>query len=222
MNQQRLNLTLIDDDNNFLQILTLALSEECQVTAFNDPEVAVGALEKISPDAILLDLHLKRSNGFEVCEEIKGKRPATPVFFLTSDVEPKNISEGFKKGAADYFHKSMPPKEIVARVKARICHPSKNILECRDLIMNTESFEVVANGQLVNLTPKEFDILKVFLEHQDEMLSKTKLLSLLWKDVNVDANNIDTHMFHIRKKLSGKTLGIECRKGIGYILRSKV
>lgn len=222
MKNNQAKLTLIDDDLNYLQILSISLSDDFKINTFYDPKLALEDLKTSTPDGVLLDLHMGEVKGFEVCYEIKLLQPELPVFFLTSDLELNNITEGFRKGATDYFPKSMPREEMISRVNARLRVKTKTILRCRDIEMNTESFEVKVQGDLVNFTPKEFNILKVCLEHQDVVLSKKRLLSLLWRGENVDANNIDTHMFHIRKKIDHKTSGIECRKGLGYILRSKV
>lgn len=221
MKNNQAKLTLIDDDPNYLQILSISLADTFKINTFHDPNLALEDLKTSTPDGVLLDLHMGEMKGFEVCQAIKLLHPELPVIFLTSDVEPRNITEGFRQGATDYFPKSMPREEMISRVNARINVKAKKILRCRDIEMNTESFEVKIKGSLVIFTPKEFNILRVCLEHQDVVLSKKRLLSLLWQGENVDANNIDTHMFHIRKKFEQKTPGIECRKGLGYILRSK-
>lgn len=212
-------IAMIDDDRNFLQVMSLALQDEFAVSTFDDPKGALKIFSQELPDAVLLDLHMGDVNGLEVCQQIKTQFPKLPVFFLTSDSDMKNISEGLRTGGIDYFPKNMPPVEIAVRIKARLDKGTDRILSCRNIVLDMDSHGVRIGSENINLTPKEFDILKVFLQHQDELLSKNKILDLLWKDISVDANNIDTHMFHIRKKF-GETIGIECKKGVGYILRS--
>ena len=222
MDNTKAKITLIDDDENFLLILSLLLSENFHINTFHSHELALREFKTSPPDGVLLDLHMEGMKGFEVCLAIKTLHPDVPVFFLTNDVDPASVSKGLGIGATDYFQKSMPPEEIISRVNARLNANKKTNLRCREIEMDTLAFEIKICGKVVNFTPKEFNILKVFLELQNILLSKERLLALLWQDVRVESNNIDTHMFHMRKKFDGKAQGIECKKGLGYILRSQL
>jgi DNA-binding response OmpR family regulator len=223
MNDQKPTVAMIDDDKNFIQIMAMKLSEAFSINSFTEPEEAISYLGQTRPDAVLLDLHMNEHDGFSVCRKIKSVRSEVPVFFLTSDVETENIAKSFETGSIDYFSKFMNPDEIICRIQSRLktlIKKSPSELRCREILLDTVSRRVWIKNQEVIFSPKEFDLLKVFMEHQDEVLPKKKIQSLLWKDVTVNANNIDTHMFHIRKKFAGLCTGIECRKAAGYILRS--
>lgn len=217
-------IALIDDEHDYLDVMRMNLERHFEVMTYAEPEVALKAFELNLPDAVLLDIRFDNedTDGFKVFEKIKTLSPDVPVFFLSCDSAASMISKGLITGGVDYFTKTISPVELITRLKARLeTLKQKAPLKCRDIVMSDEAREVRVNAELINLTPKEYDILKVFMERQDQMLSKYDLKDILWKDVHVDVNNIDTHMFHIRRKFVGKTEGIECKKGVGYILRSK-
>jgi DNA-binding response OmpR family regulator len=223
MTKSKPTLAMIDDDKTFMQVMALSLSDAFSINTFSEPDQALHHLDLNPVDGVLLDLHMDEIDGFTVCEMLKCKDKDLPVFFLTNDQETTNIERGFELGSIDYFPKSMAPQELISRVKSRLStisrKPSSEI-RCRDILIDTLSRRVWIKDTEAVFSPKEFDILEHFMKNQDIVFSKQDILSSLWKDVNVNANNIDTHMFHIRKKFEGICTGIECRKGAGYILRS--
>jgi DNA-binding response OmpR family regulator len=227
MNTTTPNLFLIDDDKNFMTVMSMMFENIFNVKTFHDPLDAIHTVKWQGPDAILLDMHIGGSNGLTVCQQLKSAAPDVPVFFFSSDTGTSCISRAFELGGVDYFSKSMPTEELVCRIKSRLKarvnqSNEDHIVGCRNIQMDLRACEIKVEDRKIPLTPKEFDLFKVFMLNQNRVLSKTELLDILWKGVFVDANNIDTHMFHIRKKFYGIATGIECRKGQGYILRSNV
>ncbi len=219
------HLTLIDDDRNFLQVLGIALGKKFSSTAFHTKDAALKFLRGNATDGILLDVHLEGVDGFEICHEIKTLDRELPVFFMTSDPNIDLIGSGFRSGGVDYFMKSTGIEELSSRILNRLealgaDAKSANILCRGDLKIDLRSQLVFGNGREIKLTPKEYDILKIFMDCPGRLISKAQLLDLLWSDVHVDANNIDTHMYHLRKKLSGCVTSIQTRKGHGYLLRT--
>lgn len=212
---------MIDDEEAYLDVMKICLRHDFEVITFTDPTAAFSAFRTKAPDAVILDVHLGTTDGFSVFKELRELKPELPIFFLSCNTAAEMIGKGLLTGGTDYLTKNTSTAEIISRIRSRLqTMKGPTVLRCREIEMNTESCEVRVSRELLNLTPKEYDILKVFMERQDEILSKADLLDLLWQGVTVDANNIDTHMFHIRKKF--RTLpAIECRKGRGYILRSK-
>lgn len=221
MPDNKFRIAMIDDERSYLDVMELSLENDFDVMTFTDSKEAIKAFKLKVPDAVILDVHLKETDGFKVFHVLKTIRPDLPIFYLSCNNTAETIGQGLLIGSTDYLTKNMATEEIISRVKSRLqTMKTRLILRCREIEMDTESREVRINQKIINFTPKEYDILKVFMEHQDEMLSKPDLLDLLWKGITVDANNIDTHMFHIRKKF-GKVEAIECRKGVGYILNSR-
>jgi two-component system OmpR family response regulator len=222
MIKTKAKIVIIDDEPDYVKIIKMNLDSEFEVTSFHKPEEAVTAIRTSIPDAVLLDINFEGTDGFQIYDKIKTIRPELPVFFLSCNTAAEMIGKGLTTGGVDYFTKTMPPLEIITRLKARLeTLKLTAALKCRDIELNPESREIRIQDKLITLTPKQYDIVKHFMENQDQMFSKYELKDLLWKEVHIDVNNIDTHMFHIRKKFDGKTEGIECRKGMGYILRSK-
>ena len=218
------NITLLDDDRNFLQILSFAF-EGFRLNTFSNPLEALSSIKFSPPDAVILDLHMGDTDGFEVCKEIRKFDLKLPVFFLTSDSTLESINEGMDLGCVDYLSKSTPIQELKLRISHRVKaykkgKPYQTILEFGVLRMNVDSHSVTMNGSPIAFSPKEFEILKVFLEKPNKLLSKDELHKTLWRGVHVDSNNIDTHLFHMRKKIHGGPTQIQTLKGLGYILRS--
>ncbi len=218
------HILMIDDEKDYLDAMKLSLEHEFEVSAYSAIDDALMSLHVSVPDAVILDLHFEDGgDGLKAFQAIKTLLPDLPVFFLSCNSRADVIGQGILAGGVDYFTKSMPPLEIVTRLKARLEKLKKHtIVRCRDFELNTETRQISVNGKKVSFTPKEYDIMKVFMEKQDQLLTKYDLKDILWKDVHVDVNNIDTHMFHIRRKIGEQTEGIECRKGVGYILHSKI
>lgn len=218
----KLNVALIDDDKNFSTLMSEILSKEFTMKIFHNPSIPMSDIQE--SDAILLDVHLGIDNGFNVCRSLKSIRNDLPIFFLTSDDDIKKISEAYQLGVTDYFSKNISTDELIIRLKSRLLQIPRaarnHLLHCRDITLDSKARRIFVKEREICLSPKEFEIFKTFMEHQDEVLSKPEILSILWKDISVGSNNIDTHMFHIRRKFDGITTGIECRKGVGYILRS--
>lgn len=218
------NIAIIDDDRNYLQIISMAF-KDFNVTAFNNPGEAIKLIKKSPPDAVILDLHLDNDDGFTVCEEIRKFNLQIPVFFLTNDQNISSIKQGLELGCIDYLSKSSSIEELKMRIVQRLNvitkKPStRSILKCGCIEMDLEAHLVTVLGEEVPLSPKEYDILRAFLKNPDRLLTKEQLLTELWSGVSVDANNIDTHMFNIRKKIQHSPIKIQTLKSLGYILRS--
>lgn len=209
---------MIDDDINFLKVLSFSLEDSFKITSFNRPEMALEFLKSNTPDGILLDLHMEETDGFAICAAIKKINNQLPVFFLTSDQDIKSIEQGFETGGIDYFPKTISMPELKTRVQKRLQKTMNLVLKFGELTMDLSAHQIFIKDEAVTFTPKEYDLLKVFMKRPNEVLSKNELLEILWKDIHVDANNIDTHMFHIRKKLKYSSTQIQTRKSLGYTL----
>ncbi|HXH29332.1 MAG TPA: response regulator transcription factor [Bacteriovoracaceae bacterium] len=223
MKSQNSRLTIIDDDRRFLEVLSLSLRDDFIINAFYNHRNAVEFIKAHGTDAVLLDVHLDDTDGFSVCRKIKAVSHEIPVLFFTGDADVGLIDRGFEEGGIDLLSKNTSFQELTSRISNRIKHhPSKSVnqrLQCGDVELDPTTHLTYLKGAEISLTPKEFDLLKALMERPEKVFSKRELLALLWKDVVVDANNIDTHIFHLRHKIKGSDIKIENRKGFGYILR---
>jgi two-component system, OmpR family, response regulator len=220
-----LKLTVIDDDRNFLQVISL-MFEDFEVKTFHCPKEGLAWIKESPPDAIVLDLHLQETDGFSVCKEIRQMGGEQPIFFLSCDVAITSIEQGYELGCVDYLSKGLPCDELRIRVIQRLLQlqnlrKDPNILNCGGLSMNLDLQSVSFEGRPLPLSPKELQLLKFFMVHQNKVITTPDLLTNLWSGVHVDPNNIDTHIFNLRKKLTFSSPRLETRKGLGYILLSE-
>jgi DNA-binding response OmpR family regulator len=160
-----------------------------------------------SPDLILLDVMMPKKSGLDVCKELKVKRPSIPIIILTARSQEVDKVVGLELGADDYVTKPFSIRELLARVKAilRRAHglpKEQETYNFGEVEVDLRSYQVRRNGQLVDFTAKEFELLKYFLCHTGEMLSRERLLNEVWGYDHVPiSRTVDTHVLHLRQKL---------------------
>lgn len=161
-----------------------------------------------SPDLIVLDVMMPRMSGLDVCKQLKAKRPSVPIIMLTARGQEIDKVVGLELGADDYVTKPFSIRELMARVKAvlrRASTPASaatEIYRFSDVEVNIRSNEVRRNGELVDLSSKEFALLAYFLAHPVEVLSRDRLLDAVWGYENYPSTRtVDTHIVHLRQKL---------------------
>lgn len=179
-----------------------------------------------NPDLIVLDLMLPTLDGMEVCKELRSRRNNIPIIMLTARDDEFDKVLGLELGADDYMTKPFSPRELVARVKAvlrRFQHI--HILENEVYTFNNikvfpANFEVYKNDELIEFTPKEFELLVYLLKNKNRVLTREQLLSAVWNYQFVgDTRIVDVHISHLREKLeenSRKPKFIKTIRGIGY------
>ena len=153
-------------------------------------------------DLILLDIMLPGLDGFQVMEKIR--ETGTPVIFLTAMGDVSDRVKGLKSGAEDYIVKPFEPLELLARIEIvlrRFNREQKN-LSFRDITVNMEERSVRRGSEIIDLTPKEYDLLVLFLKHQNVALSRDKILMDVWEcSANIETRTVDNHVQRLRKKL---------------------
>jgi DNA-binding response OmpR family regulator len=160
-----------------------------------------------SPDLILLDVMMPKKSGLDVCKELKVKRPSVPIIILTARSQEVDKIIGLELGADDYVTKPFSIRELLARVKAilRRAHAlpkEQETYSFGEVAVDLRGYQVRRKGQLVDFTAKEFELLKYFLCHTGEMLSRERLLSEVWGYDHVPiSRTVDTHILHLRQKL---------------------
>lgn len=165
----------------------------------------VGAVERIRQgafDLILLDVMLPGLDGFEVMERIADL--AVPVIFLTAMGSVSQKVKGLHLGAEDYIVKPFETLELLARVEVALRRANRavTLLQYAGIVQNLESHTVLLNGEAVVLSPKEFDLLRVFLQNRNLALSREKLLSMVWGyEFEGETRTVDIHVQRLRQKL---------------------
>jgi two-component system alkaline phosphatase synthesis response regulator PhoP len=173
-------------------------------------EDGVSGLERAladSPDLVVLDVMMPRMSGLDVCKQLKAKRPAVPIIMLTARGQEIDKVVGLELGADDYVTKPFSIRELMARVKAVLRRastsaPASEVYRFSDVEVNVRSNEVRRNGELVDLSSKEFALLSYFIAHPVETLSRDRLLDAVWGYENYpNTRTVDTHIVHLRQKL---------------------
>jgi DNA-binding response OmpR family regulator len=224
MEKAKMHLTIIDDNLDLLDVLATSLRDSFTTQTFSEPDKGLEYIKNHHTDAILLDLHIPGRDGFQIYEEVRLLKQNLPVLFLTGDADLNKKIKGLEIGADDFLIKPVQTEELIARVRNRIQLSKKNLqsnhtIKYKDLIIDLDGHQVHLNNQLVRLTPKEYQLLLVLSQNPNKVIQKDDLVQLLWKDVHVEINNLDTHFSNLRKKLKPFSNHIKTLKNLGYVLR---
>ncbi len=221
-----LKILIVDDDTNISELIALYLNKE----GYETKEVATGRLalevfESFHPDLVLLDVMLPELDGYDVCKEIR-KQHRTPIIMLTAKGEVFDKVLGLELGADDYMVKPFDPKELIARVKAvlrRNTQPieevaPKNRIVLDNLIIDKDNYSVTDEGALVELPPKELEVLYFLASHPKQVFTREQLLDKIWGyDFVGDTRTVDVHIKRLRDKFEGDhTWSIKTVWGVGY------
>ena len=169
-------------------------------------------------------MHIPGKDGFQVYEEVKRAKQNLPVLFLTGDSNLSARVKGLEIGADDFLIKPVQTEELVARIRNRIQLSKRNlqnnkVIKFKDLVIDLDGHQVILNNQAVRLTPKEYQLLLVLSQNPNRVIHKDDLIHMLWKDVHVEVNNLDTHFSNLRRKLKPFSTHIKTLKNLGYVLR---
>ena len=217
---------IVEDDEGISDFVNLELRHEGYETAVADTgRKALDAFEAEKPDLILLDIMLPELSGLEVLRRIR-KTSDVPVILLTARGETYDKVNGLNAGADDYLPKPFEIEELLARMGAVLRRVERKDavspeLRNRDLVMQPLAMKVTAGGQELNLPKTEFLMLKYFLEHQNEALTRDQIISAVWgKDHYIDENNVDVYVGYLRTKIdqSLKAEYIRTVRGVGYMM----
>lgn len=159
-------------------------------------------------------------NGWEVCKSVR-EISHTPILILTAKDSDSDELFGFDLGADEYISKPFNPKLLVARVKNLLkraeVDKDENIISYEGLILNRESHNLSIEDKIVELTPKEYELIELFLKSIDKVYERNQLLDLIWGyDYYGDPRTVDTHIRRLRKKLDNKSYLLKTIRGYGY------
>lgn len=209
-----MKILVVDDEHRIRRLIKMYLEREgYMIDEVENGEEAIKMAFIKGYDLIILDLMLPGMDGLEVCQEIR-KQKATPIIMLTARGEESNRIEGFEVGADDYIVKPFSPRELVHRVKAVLRRSSAtaylstetethNVIVYPDLIIDDDAHEVRAGGEIVCLTPKEYELLHYLAQSPDKVFSREQLLRDVWDyEFFGDLRTVDTHIKRLREKLN--------------------
>jgi two-component system response regulator MprA len=215
----------VDDDPEILDVLSRGLKfEGYEVETAADGEKALNRFRESAPDLVLLDIMMPGMDGLEVCREMRKLRD-TPVLMLTAKDAVSDKVSGLDSGADDYIVKPFVFDELLARVRAHLRRKMPGevqMLQFSDLTLNTATHEVRRNGQLIELTSKEFELLLLFMQHPRQVLTREMIYDKVWGyDFGGESNIIEVYVRYLRSKLeaSGRSKLIHTVRGVGYALR---
>jgi DNA-binding response OmpR family regulator len=202
------NILLIEDDPAILNGLTEALKSEFYIlSTASDGDTGYKMAKKNSYDLILLDLMLPFKDGFQICRELRNDGIATPIIMLTSKKEEIDKIVGLEIGADDYITKPFSLKELLARIKAVLRRSQTLLFEAeevsfKNININFKKQEAFKNSRNVKLSATEFRIIKYFLQHEGEVISRNQFLDDVWGyDTFPTTRTVDNYILSIRKKL---------------------
>ncbi|WP_273852003.1 response regulator transcription factor [Guptibacillus spartinae] len=222
------SILIVEDEVNVIQFMQLELEHEgYEVTTAKDGEEAMARFQEKEWSVILLDWMLPKLDGLEVCRRIR-KTSQVPIIILTARDYVGDKILGLDRGADDYITKPFEIEELLARIRAvlrraRAGEKEEDKIVVENLEVNLKSRRVIREGNEIELTQREFDLLVFLMKHEGEALSREWLLSAVWGyDFVGETNVVDVYIRYLRNKLDRDyepTL-IHTVRGIGYILRS--
>jgi len=216
-------LLLVEDDDAIGRLVKSYLEQQdgWRVLWLRSGEEALAELRRHPVRLVVLDIGLPGIDGFEVCRTMRAHSKVPIVMLTARDEEPDRVA-GLELGADDYVSKPFSPRELAARIKAILRradnrHPEE-ILTSGDIELHRDARDVSVGGEPIDLTSKEFDLLACFLEHPGIVLSRERLLDLVWgMTYPGGTRTVDVHVAQLRRKL-GQAESIRTVRGSGYKL----
>ncbi|GAB5520159.1 MAG: response regulator transcription factor [Rhodothermales bacterium] len=217
-----INILVVDDEEDIVEVITHFLEDE----GYNVQQAYDGeeALEKASPeiDLILLDIMLPGLDGYEVCKRLRSRveTETIPIIFLSAKIEEQDQIKGLMLGADMYLTKPVPPKVVLANVRAvlrRSGVEESKTLQVNDLTIYEDEYRAALEGKDLGLTLTEFELLRYLVRHPRKAFTRQQLLETIWKDaMMVTERTVDAHIKNLREKLGDFAKHIQTVRGVGY------
>ena len=218
----RLKILVVDDEERMRTLVRDFLARRGFVVleASDGMEAVDVCFEQKDIALIIMDVMMPRMDGWDAVREIR-KYSTVPIIMLTAKSDEQDELNGFNLGVDEYIRKPFSPKVLVARVEAilrRSMHAGKqDVLEVGGIVIDKSAHEVYVDGERIELSFKEFELLVYFVENKGIALSREKILGSVWNyDYFGDARTIDTHVKKLRSKLMGRGDMIKTVWGVGY------
>ncbi len=221
-------ILIVDDEKNIVDILKFNLKKEgfSTLEAYDGEQALELALNE-KPDLILLDVMLPKMDGFTVCRKLR-QSIATPILMLTAKEEEVDKVLGLELGADDYITKPFSQRELMARIKANIrrmaleevAATKSNLIQCGDLFIDVDRYEIKRNETQIELTLREFELVKFLAMHPGQIFSRENLLEKVWGyEYYGDVRTVDVTVRRVREKLEKDPANCEyimTKRGVGY------
>ncbi|MDX9948104.1 MAG: response regulator transcription factor [Bacteroidales bacterium] len=224
MDTRNKRILIVDDEEDLCEILQYNLGNDGYITEVVHSAEDALKMPLVSYDLILLDVMMGPMSGFRLADKVRKEMAVNvPIIFLTAKDTENDILTGFSLGADDYIAKPFSINELTARVKAvlkrarsdRAKHAS--IMKFGDIELDTVRKRLIINNEKIELTKKEFEILKLLLENQTRVFSRDEILNSVWgKDIIVTERTVDVNITRLRTKLGHFGQNLKNKTGYGY------
>lgn len=215
----QIKVLIVDDEADIRNVIReYAENEQYKVTEASNGEEALEHLEQEHFDLMILDIMMPKLDGISLLEQLPTNVKVPTIILSARDDEVDKLT-GFDKGIDDYVCKPFSPRELVARMKAVLqrTHPTLSCYQYQDLVVNFTEHTIKIDGQLISVTPKEFELLTYFIHNKKVAISRETLLNKLWRyDFYGDDRTIDTHIKMLRNNLGKYRDLIVTVRGVGY------
>ena len=217
------NILIVEDEQNLARFIELELTHEnYHVDIENDGRIGLEKALTKSYDLFILDLMLPNINGLEICRQIRQKQ-STPIIIITAKSDTYDKVVVLDYGADDYIVKPFDIEELLARIRAVLRRqPQKDIIDINGIIIDKEAFKVTVDGEQLELTKTEYDLLFVLAENRNHVMQREQILDHVWGfNSEVETNVVDVYIRYLRNKLKpfNKEKSIETVRGVGYVIR---
>lgn len=216
---------IVEDDESIREIETIALKNSNYiVSAFENAKEFYKKLDELVPDLILLDVMLQDESGYDIVRKLR-KRPATqdiPIIMVTAKTTEMDMIKGFDGGADDYIKKPFSIMELITRVKALLRRTAKEepkLLKLDDLVIDHERHVVTVNNEPVDLTYKEYELLRLLMGSQGIVMTREVIMRSVWDtDFEGETRTVDMHIKTLRHKLGDYGSRIKTVRNVGYVI----
>ncbi|MDT8285298.1 MAG: response regulator transcription factor [Thermovirgaceae bacterium] len=218
-----MKILIIEDNRDLVQVLSEGFAENgFDVDSAYDGIEGIGKIRSKDYDCIVLDIMIPGIDGYEVVEKAREEGKDTPVIMLTAKDSIEDRVEGLNKGADDYLVKPFDFRELVARIKAltrRHSELKRPILNCGPLMLDPIARECKADGEIIPLRRREFDILELLMRFENQVFTRERIIAHVWKkEYDGTSNVVDVHVKYLRDKLRPFNLDVVVVtvRGVGY------
>lgn len=216
---------IVEDDESIREIETIALKNSNYiVSAFENAKEFYKKLDELVPDIILLDVMLPDESGYDIVRKLR-KRPATqdiPIIMVTAKTTEMDMIKGLDGGADDYIKKPFSIMELITRVKALLRRTAKEepkLLKLDDLVIDHERHVVTVNNEPVDLTYKEYELLRLLMGSQGIVMTRDVIMRSVWDtDFEGETRTVDMHIKTLRHKLGDYGSRIKTVRNVGYVI----